>query len=251
MKSFCSKSKIRRLTFIVNSFMKKLTLILPVILVLIQNSGCESQTMSQDNSSIRYVALGDSYTICEGANENESWPVNLTAHCVADKIPVKLIANPSRTGWTTQNLIDRELPVFDNSNADAVTILIGVNDWVQGVSKETFTKNLQYILDHVQAKLKKKENILLITIPDFGVTPTGKNYSGGRDISEGISEFNEVIKTEAKKRNLPVVDIFEVTQQMGKDDSLIAADGLHPSAKEYAIWEKMILPEFEKMVKKI
>jgi lysophospholipase L1-like esterase len=230
--------------------MKKLTLILPVILILIQNSGCESQTMNSTNSgSVRYVALGDSYTICEGADENESWPVNLAAHCVADKIPVSLIANPSRTGWTTQNLIDRELSVFDNSNADAVTLLIGVNDWVQGVSIETFTKNLIFILDHVQGKLKKKENILLITIPDFGVTPTGKMYSGGRDISKGISEFNDVIKAEAKKRNLPVVDIFEVTQQMGSDNSLIAPDGLHPSAKEYAIWEKMILPEFEKMVK--
>ncbi len=43
-----------------------------------------------DSTSIRYVALGDSYTICEGANEAESWSVNLSAHCIYTKIPVFL-----------------------------------------------------------------------------------------------------------------------------------------------------------------
>lgn len=233
--------------------MKRIHLIFPVILLFSFNQGCTANpqsavTNTTDSTTIRYVALGDSYTICEGANEKDSWPVHLAADLTAKKIPVSLIANPSRTGWTTQDLIDRELPVFDQSNADAVTVLIGVNDWVQGVDVVTFRKNLKFILDHVQAKLEDKQNILLITIPDFGVTPTGKNYSGGRDISAGISAFNDVIKEEAKARNLPLVDIFETTKEMGKDKTLVAPDGLHPSAKEYAIWEKMILPEFEKML---
>jgi lysophospholipase L1-like esterase len=233
--------------------MKRIHLLFPAIILLSIHQGCTANpetnmTNKTDSTTVRYVALGDSYTICEGASEKESWPVNLAADLTAKKIPVSLIANPSRTGWTTQDLIDRELPVFDKSDADAVTILIGVNDWVQGVDVATFRKNLKFILDHVQGKLADKQNILLITIPDFGVTPTGKNYSGGRNISAGISEFNEVIKEEAKARNLPLVDIFEATKQMGTDNSLVAPDGLHPSAKEYAIWEKMILPEFEKMI---
>ena len=41
---------------------------------------------------------------------------------------------------------------------------------------------------------------------------------------------------------LPVVDIFELSKKMGTDGSLVAADGLHPSAKEYAEWEKIIFP---------
>lgn len=237
--------------FLVNRSMKLLTVIFPATILLFCNSCANGQTKpmtNSDSTTIRYVALGDSYTICEGASESESWPVNLVKHLSAKNIPVQLIANPSRTGWTTQDLIDRELPVFDQSNADVVTLLIGVNDWVQHVEKETFRKNLIFILDHVQAKLKKKENVLLITIPDFGVTPTGKIYSGGRDISKGIAEFNEVIKAEAAKRNLPVVDIFDLSKNMGNDPTLIAPDGLHPSAKEYAEWEKLILPEFEKIV---
>lgn len=233
--------------------MKPFCIILPALSLFFVSQGCtanpENDFMNTTDSIVtRYVALGDSYTICEGADENESWPLNLAKDMTAKKNPVSLVANPSQTGWTTQNLIDRELPVFDRSDADAVTLLIGVNDWVQGVDIGTFTKNLQYILDHVESKLKNSKNILLITIPDFGVTPAGKNYSGGRDISKGIASFNEVIKTEAAKRGLPLVDIFEITKKMGTDASLVAPDGLHPSAKEYAIWEKMISPEFEKMI---
>ena len=196
--------------------------------------------MSQ--TPIRYVALGDSYTICTGATEAQSWPVLLTKQLKDSKVNVELIANPSQNGWTSQNLIDRELPVFDKSKATFVTILIGVNDWVQGVDAKTFKANLIKIIDHVQAGLPDKSKVILITIPDFGVTSTGARYSGGRDISKGIAEFNKIILEEAKKRNLKTVDIFEKSKEMGKDNSLVAADGLHPSAKEYAIWETLIYP---------
>jgi acyl-CoA thioesterase I len=94
-----------------------------------------------------------------------------------------------------------------------------------------------------------KSKIILITIPDFGVTPEGKNYGSGRNISDGISEFNALIKEEAKKRKLPVVDIFDISKNMKNDNSLVAKDGLHPSAKEYAVWETMILPEAVKLFK--
>ncbi|MBI3509135.1 MAG: SGNH/GDSL hydrolase family protein [Bacteroidetes bacterium] len=224
----------------------KQILFLPILApILLTSWSCDPKNNSMntiDSSSVRYVALGDSYTICEGATRDESWPLIMANEISSDKIKVDLVANPSRTGWTTQDLIDNELSVFDDSKADVVTLLIGVNDWVQGVSKETFHSHLIFILDHLQEKLAKKNNIVLITIPDFGVTPTGKLYSGGRDISAGISEFNKIISEEAAKRELKLVDIFPVSKNMGSDDTLIAGDGLHPSAKEYAVWEKLIAP---------
>ena len=198
---------------------------------------------------IRYVALGDSYTICTGATEAQSWPVILTKKLKENKINIDLIANPSHNGWTTQDLIDNEFSVLDKSKATFVTLLIGVNDWVQGVDAKTFQKNLVKIIDHVQTQLANKNNFLLITIPDFGVTSTGSHYSGGRDISKGIAEFNAIILEEAKKRNLKTVDLFETSKAMGKDNTLVAADGLHPSAKEYAIWETLIYPVAYTMLK--
>ena len=224
--------------------------------ILIFATGIEliacSQTKpdSVNDNKIKYFALGDSYTICEGAKTEESWPVILANHLNEKNIPVELIANPSRTGYTTQNLIDNELPLFEKSEVNFATLCIGVNDWVQKVDSGIFHKNLIFILDKVQNHISDKNKIILLTIPDFGVTPTGKNYSGGRDISKGISEFNNIIIAEAKKRNLKTVDLFEVSKEMGNDSSLVAADGLHPSAKEYGIWEKLILPIATEVFKK-
>jgi len=200
-------------------------------------------------SKIRYVALGDSYTICEGALTEESWPSMMTKHLKDKGLNIELVANPSVTGWTTQNLIDNELQVFNSSNANFATLLIGVNDWVQKVDKEKFHSNLNYIIDFVQKRLPDKRNLVLVTIPDFGASPNGHKYNGGRDISEGISEFNAIIASEAKKRNLVIVDIFPTTQQMKGQADLVSLDGLHPSAKEYALWEKLISPAVYDLLK--
>ena len=78
--------------------------------------------------------------------------------------------------------------------------------------------------------------------PDFGVTPEGPKYSRGRDISAGIGDFNRIVTEEARKRGLRVVDLFERSKQMAIDRSLVAADRLHPSGKEYAEWENLIYP---------
>jgi len=214
-----------------------------LIFLLISNPVYVDFTQHKMNKTkIRYVALGDSYTICEGAAIQEAWPTILTKHLNEKGVDIELVANPSVTGWTTQNLIDKELAIYDASDANFVTLLIGVNDWVQKVDKEKFHFNLNYIIDHIQKTLPDKSKIILITIPDFSATPNGPKYSHGRDITEGIKEFNQIISNEAKKRGLKVVDIFPTTQLMKGKDDLVSPDGLHPSAKEYALWEKVILP---------
>lgn len=188
------------------------------------------------------MAIGDSYSIGEGASPNESWPAVLTRHLNADGVPVDLVVNPSVTGWITQQAIDHELPVFRNAKPNFATLQIGVNDWVQGVDPETFRKNFTFLVDQMLEALPIKNRLLVVAIPDFGVTPTGPKYAHGRDISEGIASFNKIVMDESTKRSLRVVDVFELSKKMGSDRSLVAVDGLHPSAKEYAEWEKIIFP---------
>ena len=205
--------------------------------------------MKHDKKALRYIALGDSYTICTGTNTTaEQWPEILAGHLRNAGIPVELVSNPSRNGFSTQNLIDNELPLLKNGSYDFATLLIGVNDWVRDVDTKTYQKNLSYIVDEIQKTLPHKSKLILITIPDFGVTPKGALYSGGRDISKGITEFNDIIKAEAKKRGLVCVDIFPLSKGMLHHQDLVAADGLHPSAKEYALWEALIFPEAKKIV---
>jgi lysophospholipase L1-like esterase len=78
---------------------------------------------------IGFLPLGDSYTICTGAKESESWPVILTKHVNDAGIALKLLDNPARNGFTTQKVIDFELPLLKKLKPEVVTLLIGVNDW--------------------------------------------------------------------------------------------------------------------------
>lgn len=199
---------------------------------------------------IRYAAIGDSYTICEGANEADRWPNILTRHLNDSGIVTALVCNPSVTGYTTQNLIDEELPVFEQSEPNFATLLIGVNDWVQGVDAIRFRQNLEFIIEFMIIRLPGPKRLIVITIPDFGAAPNGQQYARGRDISAGLSEFNDIIKDVAAERDLWVVDVFASSQKMASDPSLVGDDGLHPSAKMYAEWEKMILPTATKALER-
>jgi len=202
-----------------------------------------SMAMAQPKTEkIRYAVIGDSYSCGEGAKPSESWPALLTQNLKAQGLDVDLVSNPSVTGWTTKDAIDKELSKFVNSNPNFATLLIGVNDWVQNVDETAFRNRFSYLVDSMLAVLPNKKRLLVVTIPDFGVTPTSHKYSRGRNIHEGILRFNQIVTEEARKRGLEVVDIFPLSKKMGEDKSLVAKDGLHPSAKAYAEWEKIIFP---------
>jgi lysophospholipase L1-like esterase len=207
-----------------------------------------SLAFAADETTIRYVALGDSYTIGTGAQLNESWPVLCADRLRKKGFPVELVDNLGRNGWTTQNLIDQELPQLRQSRPGFVTLLIGVNDWVQGVDAPTFQEHFAEILEEVLKIIPDPRRILIVTIPDFSVTPFGRQFSYGRDIPQGIKEFNQIIIREAQLRGLKTVDLYPLSQTLGQDISLIAQDGLHPSAKGYVRWADLIEPEIEKLL---
>jgi len=218
--------------------MKRLVLLLLATFVMAM-----AGTRGEDEAErIRYAVIGDSYSIGEGASPDESWPALLTRHLSAQGLHIDLVANPSHTGWTTKQAIDRELPIFLESKPNFATLQIGVNDWVQGIDNETFRKHLALLADRMLEVLPNKNRLLVVTIPDFSVTPTGPQYARGRNISEGLARLNQIIAEESKKRGLRVIDVFPISKKMRDDTSLVAADGLHPSAKEYAEWEKIIFP---------
>lgn len=191
---------------------------------------------------IRYAAIGDSYSIGEGAQPGEAWPAVLAGNLRKSGLPVELVANPSVTGWTAEQALAEEIPVYATARPTFATLQIGVNDWVSGAPAGEFRRRLERLLDAMIAVLPDKDRLLVVNIPDFSATPTGLAYARGRDVKRGLTEYNEIIAAAAKARGLRVVDVFPLSQRMAEDPSLIAEDGLHPSAKEYAEWEKRIFP---------
>ncbi len=195
---------------------------------------------SKPETGIKYVAVGDSYTIGLGVGEEDRWPNILTDHLKNEGIEINLVANPAVSGYTVRDAIEFELPAVAEIKPDLVTVLIGANDNFGQKKVEIYREELQKLLDKLQPMMSNRKNIVLITIPDYSVSLAASGYQR-EELSKFIDGYNQVIKSEGDKRGLKVADIFSISQTMTKDEDYVS-DGLHPSAQSYAKWEAVIFP---------
>lgn len=197
---------------------------------------------------MRYVALGDSYTIGTSVAEAERWPNQLAARLEDARTgkevgvrPVDLVANLGLNGFTSGDVIAFELPELEALAPELVSLLIGVNDVVQGVSVATYRGNVVAILD-VLVALVGSGRVLAITTPDYTVTPAGADYGDPEAQAAGIRTVNAVLSDEARRRDVVVVDIHDISLAAATDRTLVARDGLHPSGTQYSLWVDRIAP---------
>jgi acyl-CoA thioesterase I len=189
-------------------------------------------------ASLRFVALGDSYTIGTGTGDpSERWPDQL----VAREGGLDLIANLAVNGFTSRDVIDVELPKLAALEPDFVSLLIGVNDVVQDVPEATYARNVALILDDLLERLPA-DRIVTVATPDYTVTPQGSEYGDPVAKSAGIRRFNDVLRGLAESRGIVFVDIHGISLEAEADRSLVARDGLHPSGAQYARWVERIAP---------
>jgi lysophospholipase L1-like esterase len=191
---------------------------------------------------VKFLALGDSYTIGESVPQNARWPVQLVDSLRKRSIEAadaKIIAT---TGWRTDELqaaIDKANLTNDYS---LVSLLIGVNNQYQGRSAARYAPEFEALLEKAIALAGgKKTNVFVLSIPDYGYTPFGKNNQAV--ISAGIDAFNAVNKTIAEKLGVKYIDITGISREGLNEPALVADDGLHPSEKMYARWVALILQE--------
>lgn len=183
----------------------------------------------------RYVALGDSYTIGTAIDAAGRFPDQLVAALEAGGPSLELIANLGVNGYTSADLIRDELPALDALSPSFVTLLIGVNDVVQGVPVDRYEANVATILDALLARLPA-DRIVAVAIPDYTVTPAGADYGDPGEQHDGIVENNAVMARLTGERGIAFVDIFDISLEAATDHSLVAGDGLHPSGAQYARW---------------
>jgi lysophospholipase L1-like esterase len=77
---------------------------------------------------VRYVALGDSYTIGTSVRPVARWPDQLVAALGPEEPALHLVANLAVDGYTSADLIRDELPALEVLDPEFATVLIGVND---------------------------------------------------------------------------------------------------------------------------
>jgi lysophospholipase L1-like esterase len=193
-------------------------------------------------SELRYLALGDSYTIGEGVPESSRWPVQLAQALRADGLP---LADPriiAQTGWTTDELDAAIDAVHPLAEYDLVSLLIGVNNQYRGRSVDEYRVQFAALLERAIGFAQgKPQHVLILSIPDWGVTP----FAQGRDprsISTAIDAFNAVAMRVCVQRSVAFVDITTASRHRGGEADMLAEDGLHPSATMYAEWTRLALP---------
>lgn len=197
---------------------------------------------------VTYVALGDSYTIGTSVEAEDRWP-NQLARALRPGINLELTANLGVNGYTTTDLIAEELPQLDSLDPEFVTLLIGVNDVVQRATLETYWANITSILDHLLARLPANR-ILVVSMPDYTLTPEGATYGDPERQSGRIRRFNAILREESERRGLAFVDISPVSDRTPADATLVASDGLHPSSKQYAGWVELIAPQARALMRR-
>lgn len=191
---------------------------------------------------LRYLALGDSYTIGESVTEGERWPVQLVARLREQNVN---IADPeiiARTGWTTAELADGITIAEPQGPYDLVSLLIGVNNQYRGLRQDAYRAEFVGLLDTAVSQAGgNPDKVFVVSIPDWGATPFAHRQNR-EEIGAAIDAFNAINRAEAERRGILYIDITDLSRQALTDGSLTADDFLHPSAAMYRLWVDRIQP---------
>jgi acyl-CoA thioesterase-1 len=202
-----------------------------------------ASSSGNEGSPIRYVALGDSYTIGTSVGQAERWPDQLVA-----RVPrLDLVGNLGVNGFTSRDVIDVELPQLDGLAPGFVTLLVGVNDVVRSVPPDTYRSDVVLILDALVGRLGSGR-VLLVTTPDYTVTPAGADYGDPQAQAAGIRRNNGILRAAAEARGIRIVDIYDISLRAATERDLVAGDGLHPSGAQYALWVDRIAPVVQELL---
>lgn len=195
------------------------------------------------SSPLRFLALGDSYTIGESVPEAERWPVQLAGLLRARGIEIEDPRIVARTGWTTDELsagIDAATPP---GPFDLVSLLIGVNNQYRGRDLEEYRREFAGLLARaIELAGGQPDRVLVLSISDWGVT----GFATGLDrakIAREIDAFNAVNLEEAQRAGARYVEVTAASRRAATESGWIAGDNLHPSGQMYAEWARLALPE--------
>lgn len=195
---------------------------------------------SSENKPLRYLALGDSYTIGEAVAAAASFPFQLRDHWQRAGLQVQTPVVVARTGWTTDELQAALAAENWPTPFDRVTLLIGVNNQYRGYPLAQYQIEFRALLQSaIGYAAGQAAAVSVLSIPDWGNTPFAQ--ASGRDLSQisvEIDAFNVVNREETLLAGSHYVDITPLSRS--NEAGLIASDGLHYSGAMYVRWAALL-----------
>lgn len=218
------------------------------LLIFCISAALKGNLLKAQDKTISYLALGDSYTIGESVDIQQRWPVQLAAQLKQEGIKISEPRIIAKTGWTTDELLDSLQTTKISSSYDLVSLLIGVNNQYRGYNIKQYKKEFELLLEKaIKYAGGDTSNVFVVSIPDYGVTPFGQQKNPVKIAAE-LNNYNALAKNICKKYRISFIDITGISRKASDDNSLIAGDKLHPSARMYSLWVQKMLPTVQKIL---
>lgn len=187
---------------------------------------------------IRYLALGDSYTIGQSVSYDQRWPSQLADTLKGLGNTIDTLAYIATTGWRTENLEGGITASQPDSNYNLVSLLIGVNNQYQGIPFSKFAEEFPLLLNWAIALAQgNKQDVFVVSIPDYTYTPFGSDPS----TSSELDEYNSYTEQICDSVGVNYYYITDISRRGLIEPNLVASDGLHPSGDQYKEWVEYIL----------
>lgn len=193
--------------------------------------------------NLKILSLGDSYTIGQSVCLSCRFPVQLKDSLVSNlnqDLSVNIIA---QTGWTTTKLFEaivEENPALDH---DLVTLLIGVNNQFQGKPFSLYEQEFPLLVNQAIALGQNdKNNVIVLSIPDYAFTPYGQNNGNPEVTSMEIDAYNTFAENYCIANDITFLNITDITREGLDNTNLVASDNLHPSELAYTKFVERLLP---------
>lgn len=204
----------------------------------------EAATSPPPRAEIRYLALGDSFTIGTGSRPEEAFPARLTDHWRSRGRAVTL-KNVAVNGFTTQDLLDREIAAIAPFAPTLITLAIGANDLVHGSSPSSYRAQVRRIFAAITSASVPITSVVALPQPDWSLAPIAGSFGDRRVVAQRIEAFNTVLHEEAESGGAQYLDIFTLMHDQARR-GMFASDGLHPAAAAHAAWAVEIAARLER-----
>lgn len=194
---------------------------------------------------VRYLALGDSFTIGTGITPDRAFPAVLAERWRAGGLAVAL-SDPAVNGYATDDLIREELPLVARLRPTIVTLLIGANDIVRSIRAGTpapaaearYRSQVRSIHDALREHVAP-ERVYALPQPDWSLSPAAAAFGEPAALGTLIERWNGVARDEAERAGARYLDLFPLMRDQARR-GMLAPDGLHPSADAHAGWAAAI-----------
>ena len=188
---------------------------------------------------VRYLALGDSYTIGTGASgPGTAFPSRLRSRLEEYAGRAVEVVNAAANGYTTADVVRDQLPLLERVRPDLVSVLVGANDVALGWSLDDYQRGMRTIYAGVARAVGRPAAVLAVSIPDWSVTPAGRGLGLPDELRTRIETCNAIAQLEARTRGFLWADVSEVSRAFGREG--LSEDGLHPDDRQYEAWAEAI-----------